>query len=53
MPYTSTTNSHTVSNANASFVRIAIPIGDVARGMVTINEPTPTSYQPFHSFYKL
>lgn len=46
-------NSHTISNINASFVRIAIPTNDVATGMVTINEPIPTVYQPFRSSYEL
>ncbi|MDM7655962.1 SGNH/GDSL hydrolase family protein [Lactococcus lactis] len=46
-------SSYTISNVNASFVRIAIPTGDIAKGMVTINEPIPTSYQPFRSFYEL
>ncbi|UJL25278.1 hypothetical protein HZL39_09695 [Lactiplantibacillus plantarum] len=46
-------NSHTISNTNASFVRIAIPAIDVARAMVTINEPIPTSYHSFRPFYEL
>ncbi len=46
-------SSYTISDINASFVRIALPTGDLAKGMVTINEPIPTSYQPFRSFYKL
>ena len=46
-------SSYTISNINASFVRIAIPVGDIAKAMVTINEPIPTSYKPFRSFYKL
>ena len=44
---------HTISNINASFVRIGISTSDVATGMVTINEPIPTVYQPFHQFYEL
>lgn len=46
-------SSYTISDINASFVRIALPTGDLAKGMVTINEPLPTSYQPFRSFYEL
>lgn len=46
-------SSYTISNINASFVRIGIPTSVVAKGMVTINEPIPTSYQPFTSFYEL
>lgn len=46
-------NSYTISSVNASFVRIAIPTSDVSKGMVTINEPIPTIYQPFRSFYEL
>lgn len=49
----SSKSSHTVSNANASFVRIAIPKDSVSKGMVTINEQIPTSYQPFKQFYEL
>ncbi|WLT35552.1 SGNH/GDSL hydrolase family protein [Lactiplantibacillus plantarum] len=44
---------HTISSINASFARIAIKTNAVATGMVTINEPIPTSYQPFRSSYKL
>ncbi len=46
-------SSYTISNINASFVRIGIPTSGVAKGMVTINEPIPTSYQPFYSVYEL
>ena len=46
-------SSYTISNINASFVRIAIPTISLANGMVTINEPIPTSYQPFYAFYEL
>lgn len=54
MPIISPSRSyHTVSNDNASFVRIAIPKDSVSKGMVTINEQIPTSYQPFKQFYEL
>lgn len=41
-------NSHTVSKDDASFVQIAVPTSDIATAMITINEPIPSSYQPFY-----